>query len=485
MTKLCFGTFFTLLCKIKVKMAQEEFYSILCQPLCKNVVPANKGSVGERKSGRDDFTGDEKKVFVPSNRDKVISSYKIRLRPKVFDSKLPGFYAGLRKLLIDDPISFETPIGFPPYTKDFISKNKAFDFEELCFAIMCYLANIDSKHCESFVDEMDSPEFFEDCQAVAEREALGVVMKPADIACEISTTIASTDFDKVFKRVASTEQEVGTPAFSPINLYRLELSGNSFLQTRVSDFIAMNIGRYVFSRTKRKDMENEGKSYVISLDAMKAIKKASSETSLGKAFTQIMLYSFLETSLKARKLFSAVELEKVSSFVKSKSAGVYLLPAGVVGPTNQIVFGCSQAFSSLIDAFNASIAQAHEICSHIGDEIRVLDPSVLKEAVSSSEFSYIEKIIVPEEGSNEPEKSFGIFVAYTVMVSGKGTMSSSDYRKRLEEKMDKDILDALPTLRGAISAAGLNPYAFYFYVMPLDDAEKEPVEIMNEAMGND
>lgn len=485
MTKLCFGTFFTLLCKIKVKMPQEELYSILCQPLSPEVVPANKGSVGARKSGKDDLTGDEKKEFVPNNYGKIRASYRTRLRPKVIDQKLPAFYAGIRKLLMEDPMSASTVIGFTPYTKETITKNKTFDFEDLCLAIMCYLTGVDSRHNENSVNEIGSPEFFENCQAVAEKEALGLTMTPSEIDCEIGTTIASTDFDKVFKKVFSTQSEVGTPSFSPINLYRLELSGTGFIHTYVSDFIVDNIGRYVFSRTKRRDMEDKGKAERISLDAMKIVKNVSPNISLGDAFTQIMLYSFLETSLKARKLFSAVELEKVSNFIKSRSSGVYLLPAGVIGSTNQIVFGCSQAFASIHEAFGASIKQAKEISSNISDEIRILDTSALKEAVNENEYSYIEKIIVPKEADNEPEKAFGIFIAYTVSIPNKSSLSSSEYRKALEAKMDQDIIEALPDLRKMISSAGLNPYPFYFYVMPLDDAEKDPADIMKEALGND
>lgn len=48
----------------------------------------------------------------------------------------------------------------------------------------------------------------------------------------------------------------------------------------------------------------------------------------------------------------------------------------------------------------------------------------------------------------------------------------------LQSQMKKDITDVLPYIKAKITELNLQNHSFYFYFLPLNDAENDKVEIM-------
>jgi hypothetical protein len=53
----------------------------------------------------------------------------------------------------------------------------------------------------------------------------------------------------------------------------------------------------------------------------------------------------------------------------------------------------------------------------------------------------------------------------------------------MKNRMQADILTVIPYIQSKISTLGLSAYSFYFYVLPLIDAEDDKDTIMNSSLG--
>ena len=62
------------------------------------------------------------------------------------------------------------------------------------------------------------------------------------------------------------------------------------------------------------------------------------------------------------------------------------------------------------------------------------------------------------------------------------TRTTLEYRAAVNKKMERDIQEYAKYIREKIDELGLSHHSFYFYVMPLTDAEKEKREIMRSIM---
>jgi hypothetical protein len=272
------------------------------------------------------------------------------------------------------------------------------------------------------------------------------------------------------------------PNTSAIKLFRLSIRNNEFSKDGLATFIHKNISRYVLSRTKLERLQKDNPEDV-TFEACEELRKGIDETSLSKQFEEIMVYSFLECSLSARKIMSGIELENINSKIVSKSEGIYLLPAGTCSNDNQIVFAASNIVSDLKEAIGSAIDEAKTIKERIDDEHRILDPAIIGQIVNDKEEEYIKSIAIPSEGiKTATNDSFGVFISYSVNVPEKDGLSNEDYQKALDAKMAQDLLDAYDFTCSKIRDSGLAAHSFYFFVMPLDDVEKDSKTIMEKSL---
>lgn len=483
MKKICFGSVFTLLCQMKKGCNQETLYGRLVTPYDESGCPHDKGSVGNRKSGKYDFP--EKDYFTDTTRpiEEIIMLYRTGLE-KTLKSKeyKSAFVVAIQDILRDDPIAPDTAIGSEGYTKRLILDKNTFDFYVLIANLMKYCSAIENAYSEENVKEI-SKSFLADRITRGQKihiqdEVLNAVEKE-----KLDLTIDAATFSRVFTEINPDKYSLALLNPNRIKIFKLRIGTKEFDKADICGFILDNISFYVYSRTKRQDIESKHNVRTLSFRAVNELKRSAAYKTAKETFCEMMLYSFMESSMHAPKILSGFEVRESGTAIK-KSAGIYLLPAGGISNNNQIVFGCSQAHDKLMDAIDDVLNQALSIKNNKANEIQLLDPSVLRANLTPEATEYVRDIIRPTRSTDmEADDAFGIFVSYSINVPNRDTLSLVDYRKAVEAQMDVDIVAQLPHIKEKIEELGLKDHSFYLFVLPLDSVESDTSTIMDFSAG--
>ena len=142
---------------------------------------------------------------------------------------------------------------------------------------------------------------------------------------DLSTTINDRDFDQIFAEVGHGET-LNVRANSELRLFYLKgVSDYHFPLDNLRKFLSKNIGAYVFSRSRIHRFELEGDIQSVGLEAMDTMRKngAADARETGNELGEIMVWAFLESVLKAPKIYSKVELSNVNGR-KSASDSIHI-----------------------------------------------------------------------------------------------------------------------------------------------------------------
>lgn len=484
MKKLCFGTLFTLLCQIKNNTKNQNIlYFSLVTPQDDSDYEPDSGSVGARKNGNDDIPQPEKDFFISTDTDIIVALYRKKLsKLMMHDNYKKAFIIALKEVLNEDTtIANSTVIGSVGFTKESILKSESFDFYSLIANLMKYCSSIENIGYKSNIKEITKT-FVKNKLSVSDNIFI-VDSEISNITTPIALTVDAAKFASVFTELNANTYSLSLPNPNKVKLFKLKVANNEFNKAPISDFILDNISQYVYSRTKIKDISAHNNIKSISTRAIRDLITKPAFSDLKITFCEIMLYSFMESTMYSPKILSGFEING-SGGTKSYSSGIYLLPAGIISPSNQIVFGCTQAHDNLKDAVDDVLKQACDIKDNRHEEVHLLDPSILNTIMEPSEAKYIKDIVTPQRSSTvDTDDAFGLFMTYSINISGKDTMSNLAYRAALDTQMDADIKANLPYIISQIVTLGLNAYSFYFFILPLDKVEDDTKAIMSMSVG--
>ena len=140
---------------------------------------------------------------------------------------------------------------------------------------------------------------------------------------DINTTIKAGTIDSAFKEVTHSE-DLGLRNPAQLRLFHLKLDGDTFTDEGLYKCLRRNNGYYVYSRTRIAKFKDDDDEASINLEAMQLIKEQSlkNPNDFGNMLGEILLYAFFEEKLEAPKIFSKIELDKLSS----RSFYVYVVP---------------------------------------------------------------------------------------------------------------------------------------------------------------
>jgi hypothetical protein len=163
---------------------------------------------------------------------------------------------------------------------------------------------------------------------------------------------------------------------------------------------------------------------------------------------------------------------------------VHLLASSDLRVRNhQLAFGASKNINDLASAIDHAFIQIEEIIANIDDEIDLIDASILDSTFDRATTDFLKQTLVPNKTSIPyPDTSFGVFLGYSISLDGTDGLSNSDFIDFLQARMQSDILAAIPYIQKKINDSGLLGHSFYFYVLPLIDAEDDKDKIMNASL---
>lgn len=300
----------------------------------------------------------------------------------------------------------------------------------------------------------------------------------------LNKTIKGSDFDNIFTEVKHSES-LGLINPEQLRLFHLNVMNNEFVSDDLQAFIRKNVGRYVFSRAKLEQFKINDDLESIGLEAMAIMQKNGlpGQQNTGNALGEILLYAFLEQILDAPKIMSKVELVSTTNTHSSKCDGIHLLSLDGYGqPYYQLVFGSSSVVGDIRDAIDQAFDAIMDIEQTNKNRLQLLEPSSLDRDFDSETAQQIKDVVFPKKGSGiVRDTAYGVFIGYTLGLNP-ASYSTVQYQNVLNNKMDIDIKNHAAYIAQQINSYGLGTHSFYFYILPMNDADKDKSEIMEKAM---
>jgi hypothetical protein len=148
----------------------------------------------------------------------------------------------------------------------------------------------------------------------------------------LKTTVNKTSFDKVFVEVPCVGS-LCVRAQEQLRLFRIrDVFDNNFDIEALRNYVAKNIGYYVFSRSKLKQYYDEDDVVSVGMDALEKMQQAgpADQRGTGNELGEILLYAFFETILDAPKIYSKVELNSTVRTGKSAADSIHLRLLGLM-----------------------------------------------------------------------------------------------------------------------------------------------------------
>jgi len=481
MKKLCLSSYLKILYFSKVGINSTELYKCLVGSLFEDefAYDNDPGTITRYKNGSKDIPRPLSTAATNGDVNDLSVEYSDNLVKKLSPDKKFNIVLAIKDLLEDDvSLPKTTVIGdHDAFTKEIIVNNSTFCLPDFLANITMYclkVPNVETKEVDKpFFDSFDS-----------RRNEINFNDNPLKVDTELTNTARQDLFDKTFFEITHPGS-LTTPNHSTIKIYALSFQNKEFSFRDINSFVLSNIGRYVFSRAKRNEYKINDNLEALAFDAIKELKRINPSFSLGDHFSEIMLYSFLECALNAPKILSKVELNKLGGSFNSSSSGVHLLVSNDVSLRNhQLAFGASNVLNNLNIAIDNAFLQVTEIINNLTDEIDLVESSILDSTFDKETTDFLKHTLVPSKSTmSAPDTSFGVFLGYSISLDGTDSLNNIDFANHMKNRMQADILSVIPYIQSKISTLGLSGYSFYFYVLPLIDAEDDKDTIMNSSLG--
>ena len=298
-------------------------------------------------------------------------------------------------------------------------------------------------------------------------------------------TISGGKFNEVFTEVPHSET-LGLKNPEQLRLFHLNVNNNAFSTDKLEVFLRKNIGQYVFSRAKIEDYHVEGDEFSVGMDAIDIMKKNGTpgQKGSGNDLGEILLYIFLEQVLGAPKIMSKVELQTDAKQYRSKCDGIHLLSLEETfgTPYYHIVFGTSSIVGDIKKAVDSAFEAIMKIEQQSTQERILAENTVFSKSFDKDTVKKIKDLLIPNNAPSVPyDTAYGVFLGYTIGLNP-DNYNAPEYRCALTQKMNTDIKNHSAYIAEEINSLGLANHSFYFYFLPLDNADADKTAIMDRVI---
>jgi len=150
-----------------------------------------------------------------------------------------------------------------------------------------------------------------------------------------------------------------------------------------------------------------------------------------------------------------------------------------------MVFGASNIVGEIKDAIDQAFEIIKKISAHEDDEVYIIEKTVLDRFYDEDDLAVLKEYVVPEEGKKAKYAiSYGVFLGYNFGILPSGR-SDDELLDIMQEKLEQDAQQHAAYISQKIKDCGLENHAFYFYLLPLNDAETEKKTIMQHVLDGD
>jgi hypothetical protein len=270
-----------------------------------------------------------------------------------------------------------------------------------------------------------------------------------------------------------------------LNLFMLKINANNFDYKNLQDNLLEPLVDFSLSRNVKEEYKHKP-AHLSKKAREKFIEYLRNKGELG----ELILYSFLESHLKAPKILSKLELKTSTSHYVNGSDGVHFLK--LENGNYQLIFGESKTINDLTDALTDAFKSIDEFKreqntkgkakSGVGYEKSLISDHLAKETFNTEEKEFIKKIIYPKkENDFEVDDAFGIFVGYEIKISTEDKKLPNDkFRVKIQEQIRAQVISKLAHITKKIDEFELYGHNFYIYILPFTELSKNRTTIQKE-----
>lgn len=266
-----------------------------------------------------------------------------------------------------------------------------------------------------------------------------------------------------------------------MNLFCMKIHNKSFDINSLVDELSDSIVSYCLSRADYDEFYQNNKIGKMYRQAASLFRDYS--TNKGE-LGELILYSFLESHLKAPKILSKMRLKTSTNDYVKRADGIHMLKLD--DENYELIFGESKMYESLNDGIKDAFSSIHDLKTrannNIDDEISLISTNISSE-FSKSNYELIKKIIKPSKNEDyEYDISFGVFVGFEIKIKKiiNNNPSSIEFKKIIKEKAREDILKKIDTIRQQIIDLKLDEHNFYIYFLPFFDIDETRKSIIKQ-----
>jgi len=413
------------------------------------------------------------------SRNALILAMGETVIPLLDSDKIPLAVLALKDMALSNLSEKDALIG--SIRREDLLKQTTFIPSEFFADCLLYVINsVPNKDGRATIKQV-TPEYIQSFEKL--RKSISVETVRHVAPTELPKTLVAEDFDVVFKEIKH-DCALECDNRSEVRLYCLDITDSSFDYGALSDYLLDCLGMYVYSRTQMKEFERTRKLRSVGLRALRLMQQngAPDEKGTGNELGEMLLYAFIENGLSAPKLLSKVEIETTASQFRSKSDAVHLLKREINGQTQyQLVFGTSCINGDVQKAIDNAFCTILSIKRGKSKERQMVEATLFNQTFDSATTDQLRQILIPSKAKqSSPDMAFGVFVGYSLNLQ---CDNNDAFRIRAMEKMVADIKESIPYLTGKIAEFGLGMHSFYFYFLPMNDAENDKKQIMNDLLG--
>jgi hypothetical protein len=289
---------------------------------------------------------------------------------------------------------------------------------------------------------------------------------------KFSNTSIANGFKNVFFEIPNTNKlKIKKP--NEIKLFHFNVENSAFSFCTLHEYIAKNIGRYVFSRVRRDELIGDEQNDNICNKAVALLKRAGAfdNDKICEELGDIVLYVLLEQDLKAPKIYNKIELVGTQTV---NQGGLHLLTLNSEKTFFQIVIAKSNIVDNLQTAIDNAFNLIIKASKETEKEYKLLETSILSQSFDTTTAEYLKSIILPKKRNEKitTEMAFGIFVGYSLDLQNKT-------KENVKTKIATDIIAQMSYIEKKIADHNLGGYSFYFYFIPFNTATNDKKTIIN------
>lgn len=485
MKKLCFGTLLNLVYQAK---GQGVTYKSICDAVftaygCPDTANRDSSLPSHLKSGHDNVPPDVIDAARKLAYEDVVIAFDNGVVGLIAEANAKQFIYAVKAILREDDIPDDTIIGsVAGFEKSAILTCNKFIMAPLLTSLFKYaIVDVSNSDCAGFLKNFEKNYL----TSVDSSEELFIDPLPSEDEPEeeetspLQRTINDGTFGRTFKKISSVVV-AGLTHPSTANIYCADLNNGKLRFKQIKEFLADNIGTYVFSRSKVDSFKGRpvGAIGTRALIEFKKAYGANADTVLG----ELMLYVFLEQELNAPKIMSKIEFSQHTGFA-SQSDGIHLLATTEHGrPFNQLVFGASNIEGDLNTAVDRAFDRIISIEQNADSEFKTVENTAYGLMFDNSTVEYLRDVMIPrKQFQYKPDMAFGLFLGYSLKIDPPIT-DPALYRAAAEEQLKCDVESVKDYIADTMKKRKLEGYTFYCYVLPFNDAPAEKTSLIDEML---